>query len=113
MLIKTETERSKVRTKPRLSHDRRIFLMALLAGVPAVATALILIWTGSFTPRSQWTLTIVIVGFWLAVASELRQRVVFPLQTLANLLAALREATTPSAAVTAATPMRSPRSLVK
>jgi two-component system nitrogen regulation sensor histidine kinase NtrY len=91
VLIRTETDRSKIRTKPRLSHDRRIFLMALLAATPAVATALILIWSGSFTPRSQWTLTIVIVGFWLAVASELRQRVVFPLQTLANLLAALRE----------------------
>ena len=91
MLIRAETNRSKIRTKPRLSHDRRIFLLALLAGGPAVATALILIWTGSFTTRSQWTLTIVIVGFWLAVVSELRQRVVFPLQTLANLLAALRE----------------------
>ena len=78
MLIRAETDRSKIRTKPRLSHDRRIFLLALLAGGPAVATALILIWTGSFTTRSQWTLTIVIVGFWLAVVSELRQRVVFP-----------------------------------
>src|SRR5581483_9256542 len=65
--------------------------MALLAGLPAVITSLIFIWTGTFTTRAQWTLTIVIVGFWLAVVSEIRQRVVFPLQTLANLLAALRE----------------------
>jgi two-component system, NtrC family, nitrogen regulation sensor histidine kinase NtrY len=65
--------------------------MALLAGLPGSLTALILIWTGSFTPRVQWTLTVVIVTIWLGLVSELRQRVVFPLQTLSNLLAALRE----------------------
>src|SRR5438128_498436 len=65
--------------------------MALLAGLPAVVIALILLWTGSLTPKAQWTLTLIILGFWLGVASELRERVVFPLQTLSNLLAALRE----------------------
>jgi len=65
--------------------------MALLAGLPAVVVASILLWTGSFAPRVQWTLTLVIFGVWLGLASELRQRVVFPLQTLSNLLAALRE----------------------
>ena len=59
--------------------------------IRVVVIALILVWTGSFTPKVQWTLTLVILGFWLGVASELRQRVVFPLQTLSNLLAALRE----------------------
>src|SRR5437764_11615990 len=86
MLIKTET-------KPpfRLSHDRRIFIMAFIAGLPGSVIALILIWTGAFTPKVQWTLTVLILGVWLGLVSELRQRVVFPLQTLANLLAALRE----------------------
>jgi len=65
--------------------------MALLAGLPAVVIALILLWTGSLTPKAQWTLTLITLGFWLGVASELRERVVFPLQTLSNLLAALRE----------------------
>jgi two-component system nitrogen regulation sensor histidine kinase NtrY len=91
VLIKTESGKSKAQIHPRLSHDRRIFLMALLAGLPAVVIALVLLWTGSFTPRVQWTLTLLIFGFWLGVASELRQHVVFPLQTLSNLLAALRE----------------------
>src|SRR5262245_44185396 len=89
MLIKTDTGKSKAQS--RLSHDRRIFLMALIAGLPAVVIALILLWTGSSTPKVQWTLTIVILTVWLGLASELRQRVVFPLQTLSNLLAALRE----------------------
>ncbi len=65
--------------------------MALVAGLPGVVVALILLWTGSFTPRAQWTLTALIVTVWLALASEVRQRVVFSLQTLSNILAALRE----------------------
>ena len=60
MLIKTET-------KPpfRLSHDRRIFIMAFIAGLPGSVIALILIWTGSYTPKVQWTLTVLILGVWL------------------------------------------------
>jgi nitrogen fixation/metabolism regulation signal transduction histidine kinase len=74
-----------------LSHDRRLFFLAVCAGLPGVLVALILLWTGSFTPRIQWTLTALILFVWLALASELRQRVVFSLQTLSNILAALRE----------------------
>src|SRR5215831_19596575 len=74
-----------------LSHDRRLFLLALCAGLPGVLVALILLWTGSFTPRVQWTLTTLILVVWFAFASEIRQRVVFSLQTLSNILAALRE----------------------
>ena len=39
----------------------------------------------------QWTLTIVIVGFWLGCMAALRERAVMPLQTLSNLLSALSE----------------------
>ncbi|MGH9800087.1 MAG: sensor histidine kinase, partial [Blastocatellia bacterium] len=42
-------------------------------------------------PKVQWTLTLFIVSFWLGCAYALRERVVMPLQTLSNLLAALRE----------------------
>jgi two-component system, NtrC family, nitrogen regulation sensor histidine kinase NtrY len=90
VLIKTDSP-GQPDGRSRLSHDRRVFLMALLAGLPSVILAMVLLWAGTFTLRMQWTLTILIVGFWLFVASELRQRVVFPLQTLSNLLAALRE----------------------
>ena len=37
------------------------------------------------------TLTILIVGVWLGFAASVRQKVAFPLQTLSNLLAAMRE----------------------
>src|SRR5262245_16364125 len=93
MLIKTDTPKSKVKAEVhfRLSHDRRLFLMAMMAGLPAVIVSLYLLWTGDFVPRTRWTLTAVIVICWLALVSEIRQRVVFSLQTLSNILAALRE----------------------
>jgi two-component system nitrogen regulation sensor histidine kinase NtrY len=90
VLIKPEKS-AKSEIHFRLSHDRRLFLMALLAGFPGVVVSMILLWRGDFTPRVQWTLTVVIVGVWLGLVSEIRQRVVFTLQTLSNILAALRE----------------------
>ena len=50
-----------------------------------------LIWTGGHTAKVAWTVTILVVVFWLGVAYALRERVVRPLQTLSNMLAALRE----------------------
>ena len=74
-----------------LSHERRIFVTALAGGGPAALVALVLLWTGGYTAKVEWTLSALIVGCWLGFASALRGRVVLPLQTLSNLLAALRE----------------------
>ena len=48
-------------------------------------------WVGGYGTKVGWTVTILIVGAWLGVAYALRERVVRPLQTLSNMLAALRE----------------------
>jgi two-component system nitrogen regulation sensor histidine kinase NtrY len=56
-----------------------------------VAVALSLVWLGGYTTRVGWTVTLLLVGFWLGVAFVLRERVIRPLQTLSNMLAALRE----------------------
>ncbi len=48
-------------------------------------------WVGGYGSKVGWTVTILIVGAWLGVAYALRERVVRPLQTLSNMLAALRE----------------------
>src|SRR5437899_9233484 len=77
--------------EPRLSHDRRILLMALASALPGAGISLIFLWTGDYTPKVQWTLTVLIVTFCLGFAFALRERVVLPLQTLSNLLAALGE----------------------
>jgi len=71
--------------------ENRILWLALLAGAPGVVAALLLLWTGGHSTRAQWTLSILIVGGWLAVVLTLRERVIRPLQTVANMLAALRE----------------------
>ncbi|MGA2431019.1 MAG: ATP-binding protein [Candidatus Acidiferrum sp.] len=75
----------------RLTYERRIQLLALAAGLPGSAISLILLWTGDYTSRTAWTLAILILSLWLGFALSLRHRVVFSLQTLSNLLAALRE----------------------
>ena len=84
-------ERPRSRRPRRLRHDLRIQLMAFMAGLPAVAVALFFTWTGDYTPKVQWTLTVLMLGCWFGFSAATRERVVFPLQTLSNLLAALRE----------------------
>jgi len=75
----------------QLSYERRIQLLALAAGFPGSLIALILLWTGNFTSGAFWTLAFLIVVLWMGFAFSLRSRVVFSLQTLSNLLAALRD----------------------
>jgi nitrogen fixation/metabolism regulation signal transduction histidine kinase len=75
------------------AHEQRIFNYALLAGLPAMITAIVLLWTDGYVPSAkvQWTLVLVMVLSWLGFALALRERVMRPLQTMANLLTALRE----------------------
>ena len=75
----------------RLTHDQQVLLLTLAAALPAVLTSLIILWTGGYSAKVQWTLTVVILGVLLGVSLSVRQRVVQPLQTVANLLAAMRE----------------------
>jgi two-component system, NtrC family, nitrogen regulation sensor histidine kinase NtrY len=79
------------RKQARISHEGRVVLLAFLAGLPGSAAALAYLWTGDHSPREQWTLTVIIVLAWLGFTMAVRERVVFPLQTVSNLLAALRE----------------------
>ena len=76
---------------PRLVHDQRILLLALIAGTPAVLTSMIMLWTGDHSSKVQWTLSVLIVGVWLGFCFSARDRVASPLRTLANLLEAMRE----------------------
>ena len=75
----------------RLRLDQQIFLLALGAGVPGAFTAMWILWTEPYTPKVQWTLSFIILVTLFGLASSVRTRIVVPLQTLANLLAALRE----------------------
>ena len=65
--------------------------MALLAGLPGAVATLGLLWAADFSGKVQWTLGILVIGFWLAFAFSVQENVIRPLQTLANLVAAFRE----------------------
>jgi two-component system nitrogen regulation sensor histidine kinase NtrY len=81
----------KPKPRRRLSYEGKITWLTLAAVAPAIVTALALLWFGDHTPKVQWTLTILIVGCLAAFIWSTREHVVRPLQTLSNLLAALRE----------------------
>ncbi|HEY2798025.1 MAG TPA: ATP-binding protein [Thermoanaerobaculia bacterium] len=75
----------------RLSHDARILLLAAAAALPAVAVAVGILWAGDYSSKLRWTLLVIVVVAWLLFVQALRERVVRPLQTVSNLLAAMRE----------------------
>jgi PAS domain S-box-containing protein len=74
-----------------MTHDRRVLLLALFAGLPGALGVVLLLALGGYAARAQWTFGLLTLGLWLGFAFGARGAVVRPLQTLANLLGALRE----------------------
>src|SRR5689334_5421336 len=79
------------RRKRRLGHENRVFLLALGSGSLAVAIALLVFWLEPHDAKTRWTVTLAILAVWLGFALAVRDTVARPLQTLANMQAALRE----------------------
>ncbi len=75
----------------RLSHDLRVLVLALVAGLPGVALSLGFLWMGPFAAKLQWTVTALLVSAWLGFTVAVRRAVIRPLQTLSNMLGAIRE----------------------
>ncbi len=75
----------------KLPHDRRILLLALLGGLPALIVATILLWMVPASGLLRATLLGALAIFWMVAARTAQLRVVGPLQIIANLLAGLRE----------------------
>ena len=74
-----------------LKFERRITILALLAGFPAVGLCAFLLWYDGYSAQIQWTIDLFLVLLWLGISFNLKQRIVRPLQTLSNILAAIRE----------------------
>jgi nitrogen fixation/metabolism regulation signal transduction histidine kinase len=74
-----------------LRHETRVTLLALAGGAPALLIALLFLWLLPHRASVRLTLSLAAVGTWAGCAMALRGRVVTSLQTLSNLLAALRE----------------------
>jgi two-component system nitrogen regulation sensor histidine kinase NtrY len=75
----------------RLSFENRLTWLAFGAAAPATLIGLILLWTGDYSPKVQWTISLVVLGCFGGFIASAREHLVRPLQTMTNLLAALRE----------------------
>src|SRR5262245_10550371 len=81
-----------MRTRRRpLRHETRIFISTLAGGLPGVLITLLWVWGTPQPARIRLTVTLLVVGAWIGFAFATRERVIRPLQTLSNLMAALRE----------------------
>ena len=74
-----------------LTYDRRVVLLAIAAGLPGLAVAVALLLYGPYSWLLGATLLVFVIGLWVWIVVVLRARIVRPLQTVSNLLAALRE----------------------
>src|SRR2546421_9805893 len=75
----------------RFSHQGKLTWLILGAVAPAVIILMSILWFGDFSAKVQWTFTVVIISVAAGFISAARDHVVHPLQTMSNLLAALRE----------------------
>lgn len=75
----------------RLGFEQRTLLLAVMSGLPGTLATLLILWLGEFSLKVQLTISLFVLCCWLGFAFALQRRVVVGLQTLSNLLAALRE----------------------
>src|SRR5215211_2150650 len=75
----------------RMKFEGRVTLLALAAGFPAVGLTAFLLWYDGYSAQVQWTIDLLLVLLWLGISFNLKTRIVRPLQTLSNILAAIRE----------------------
>jgi nitrogen fixation/metabolism regulation signal transduction histidine kinase len=75
----------------KFTHDQAILAFCLLGGLPAVVLSLVWLWGASQATDVRATAAFFILACWLGFAFAAQERVVRPLQTMSNLLLALRE----------------------
>jgi two-component system, NtrC family, nitrogen regulation sensor histidine kinase NtrY len=75
----------------RFLYERRISLFSLLVALPGMIVGGILIWPQSWSVESKLALLLAMLFVWWLLAMVLQEQTTRPLQTLANVIAALRE----------------------
>src|SRR6202140_3050394 len=75
----------------KLNFDTRILLMTLLISLPGAIVAELFLWLGNHSLELKWTVTLFIVVAWMIGSSMLHGQVIRPMQTLSNMVAAIRE----------------------
>jgi two-component system, NtrC family, nitrogen regulation sensor histidine kinase NtrY len=75
----------------RLLYERRIGLFALLVALPGLVVGGIFIWLQAWTLESKLALMFAVLFVWWLLAMALQEQTTRPLQTLSNVISALRE----------------------
>ena len=59
----------------KISHDARVLLLALVAGLPGVVLTVILLAVNGFSARAQVTVDLLVILIWLGLSFAARGRV--------------------------------------
>jgi nitrogen fixation/metabolism regulation signal transduction histidine kinase len=82
------------RRRRGLRWERRLLLAVLAGGLPAITLATAVILRGEMDPSLRILALLILWGTWLAFAGVAVERAIRPMQTLANMMAAIREGDT-------------------
>jgi len=74
----------------KIAFQNRLALIALGSGLPATVIACWFAWRFGPTPELRVIFVLLLLGFWVGCALAVRRRLIFPLQTLANLIESIR-----------------------
>src|SRR6202044_2470705 len=85
------TLRKPPRKRVRLLYERRISLFSLFVALPGMLVSGVFIWMQAWSVESRFALIFVELFTWWPLAMALHEQTTRPLQTLANVIAALRE----------------------
>jgi nitrogen fixation/metabolism regulation signal transduction histidine kinase len=86
-----EGSRKPPRQRRRLRYEHRIRLYSLFLALPGITVSAILIWMQPWGMESKAALFLAILLIWWLLALALHEQTIRPLQTLANVVSALRE----------------------
>jgi nitrogen fixation/metabolism regulation signal transduction histidine kinase len=75
----------------RARYERRINFYSFLTALPGIIVSGVLIWVQPWTIESKLSLSFLVAFVWWVLALVLHEQVIRPLQTLANVVSALRE----------------------
>jgi len=82
---------SRPRKRTRLLYEHRISLYSFLVALPSLVVGTVLVWMQPWSTEAKLTLFGVELLVWWLLAAALQEQTTRPLQTLANVIASLRE----------------------
>jgi len=78
-------------SRHRIFYERRIAIFAVLAALPGIVLSITLIWLQAWSRDARAGLTLALLFLWFLLTLVLLEQIVRPLQTLSNVVSALRE----------------------